>query len=63
MKREIRSGDEVVFLGKSKNNWKKLDDYGLLKEGEAYIVHLATSSHLSIAGIPGLHDKSLFQRI
>lgn len=62
-KTEIENGDEVVFLGKNKLSWKPMTDYGLLKEGEAYVVHFATPSEISIVGVPGLHDKSLFQLI
>ena len=40
-----------------------MTDYGLLKEGEAYVVHFATPSEISIVGVPGLHDKTLFQLI
>ena len=59
---EIKNGDEVVFLGKQQS-WSTISDYGILKEGEAYIVHFATSSQVSIVGVPGLHDKSLFKPI
>lgn len=62
-RKEILTGDEVVFLGKPKHIWQDLGDYNLLKEGEAYIVHFATSSQVSIVGVPGLHSKSLFERI
>lgn len=60
---EIRNGDEVVFMGKLTNSWSNLNDYGLLKEGEAYIVHFSSIHQLSLVGIPGLYDKSLFQLI
>lgn len=59
----IQNGDEVLFLGVPKNSWSNLNDYGLLKEGEAYIVHMVTPHHVSIVGVPGLHDKNLFERI
>lgn len=62
-RKTIETGDEVIFLGKPKNTWHQLDDYGLLKEGEAYIVHYATPGEVSLVGIPGLHKKTLFQRI
>lgn len=60
---EIISGDEVVFLGSPENSWNKLSDHGVLEEGEAYIVHFATPSELILVGVPGMHKKSLFQRI
>ncbi len=60
---EIETGDEVVFLGRPQNTWRKLDDYGLLKEGDAYIVHYATPGEVSLVGIPGLHKKTLFKCI
>lgn len=60
---EILNGDEVVFLGKLTNKWSNLGDYGLLKEGEAYIVHFSSPYQLSLVGIPGLFDKNLFERI
>ena len=60
---EIETGDEVVFLGRPTNTWTQLGDHGVLQEGEAYIVHYATPGQVSLAGVPGLHSKSLFQRI
>ena len=60
---DIQTGDEVVFLGRPKNSWEKPVDNGFLEEGEAYIVHYATPGQLALAGVPGLHSKSLFQRI
>lgn len=59
----IETGDEVIFLGRPTNTWHKPDDYGLLKEGDAYIVHYATPGEVSLVGIPGLHKKVLFKRI
>ena len=60
---DIISGDEVVFLGVPQNSWSKSTDHGTLQEGEAYIVHFATPSELVLVGVPGIHKKTLFQRI
>jgi hypothetical protein len=62
-KTEILPGDEVIFLGKSNNSWSSLKDYGILKEGEAYVVHFSTPYNISLVGVPGLFDKSLFECI
>lgn len=61
--RPLRSGDEVVFLGNPRNSWHKVRDYGMLKEGEAYIVHVATPLQVALIGVPGLFDRNLFERI
>jgi hypothetical protein len=60
---EILNGDEVIFIGKSLSSWSSLEDYGLLKEGEAYIVHLSLPNQLSLVGLPGIYDKTLFKLI
>ncbi len=59
----IISGDEVIFLGKPKNFTSSLSDYGMLKDGEVYVVHFETQNQLSLVGIPGLHSKILFEKI
>ena len=60
---DILDGDEVLYLGKPNNFSSRSSDYGLLKDGEAYVVHFATPSEVSIVGVPGLHDKKLFERL
>lgn len=59
----LKHGDEVVFLGNPTNSWHKVRDYGMLKEGDAYIVAMSTPFQVALVGISGLFDKNLFERI
>lgn len=59
----LNHGDEVVFLGNPKNSWHKVKDYGMLKEGDAYIVAMSTPYQVALVGVSGLFDKSLFEQI
>jgi|APGre2960657505_1045072.scaffolds.fasta_scaffold252522_2 hypothetical protein len=59
----LNHGDEVVFLGNSKNSWHKVRDYGMLNEGDAYIVAMSTPYQVALVGVSGLFDKNLFEQI